>query len=472
MLFAMVEKKLLSLIIPLFILSSLLCTSLVYGKLEIKKTPIIDTVVPETKKPAVYELELTNLGEEDTFQIYSLVGIDFYPSEKITLKKGETKKINVNLYPEEAVLENPGIFNFVYKIKGEKSGIQEDVMLIKIVNLKNALEINSYNIGLEDDKAKIYVRNLVSLPFPEIYASFHSAFFDFSKNFSLQPYEKKEFEVTLNKKKIKGLHAGSYLITADIKTYNTTERIENTFRYSEKEFIKTETTKKWLLIYNKMNIKKTNEGNLPNVVQIEINKDIFSRLFTTFNMEPTKIERKGLLVNYLFQKEIKPGESYTVKVTTNFIYPLIILIAIIAIILLIRRYTKTFLILNKKAIFVKTKGGEFALKISINVKARAFVEKICVTDKIPSLMKLHQRFGVIQPDKIDEKNKRLEWNIDSLQPDEERVFSYIIYSKIAPIGKFELPQATAIFEKDGKIHEAISNKVYFLTGIRKKSKKE
>jgi hypothetical protein len=65
----------------------------------------------------------------------------------------------------------------------------------------------------------------------------------------------------------------------------------------------------------------------------------------------------------------------------------------------------------------------------------------------------------------------LEWDIDSLQPEEERIFSYIIYSKVAPIGKFELPTATAIFEKDGKIHEAESNRVFFLTEPRRIRKK-
>jgi len=453
----MVQKRVLLLLILLTLLP------IVSATLEIKKQAVIDAVVPETNQPAVYNLEITNLGEDDTFQIYSLVGVNLYPNETFTINKGGTKELEVKLYPEKAVLKNPGTFNFVYKIKGEKSGIQEDVMLIRIINLKDALEINSYNIELESDKTKVYVRNLVSLSFPEINARFYSAFFDFSRNFSLNAYDKKEFEVTLDKEKIKDLFAGGYIITSDIETYNAEERIENTFRYSEKEFVKTEESKSGFLIYTKLEVKKINEGNLPSIAQARVSKNIISRLFTTFNIEPSRVERSGFAVNYVFQKEIKPGETYTVKVTTNWLYPLILLIAIIIIILLVKAYTTSFLIVKKRATFVRTKGGEFALKVSIDVKTRKCVEKINVVDRIPSLVKLHERFGAIMPDKIDEKNRRLEWNIDSLQPGEERVFSYIVYSKVAPIGKFELPLATAVFERDGKIHEVESNRVYFLT---------
>ena len=116
---------------------------------------------------------------------------------------------------------------------------------------------------------------------------------------------------------------------------------------------------------------------------------------------------------------------------------------------------------------MRTKGGEFALKVTLIAKAKKFVEKIKVVDKIPSLVKVHERFGIHTPDKIDEQNRRLEWNVDSLQEGEERIFSYIVYSKISPMGRFELPTATAVYEKDGEIHEASSNRVFFLSELRK-----
>jgi hypothetical protein len=464
----MIQKKVLMLLYLIF--SVVLIVGLVpavSANLEIKKQAVVDVVVPETKQPAVYNLEITNLGGDDNFQIYSLVGISIYPNDTFSLASGQIKNIEVKLYPEEAVLKNPGTFNFVYKIKGERTGITEDVMLIRIVNLKDALDINSYNIELDAGTARVYVRNKVSLAFPEIKARFHSAFFDFNKNFSLLAGEEKEFDVTLDKEQIKNLFAGGYIITNDIETYGANAKIENSFRYAEKEFIKTDEIKKGFLIYAQNIVNKINEGNLPSIAQVIINKNIISRLFTTFNIEPDKVNRKGFAVTYVFQKEIKPGETFTVKATTSWLYLLIILIAVIIIILLVKTYSSTFIILRKRATYIRTKGGEFALKISLDVKARNYAEKISVVDKVPALVKVHERFGAVPPSKIDEKNRRLEWSIDSLQPGEERVFSYIVYSKIAPIGKFELPQATAVYERDGKIHEVESNKVFFLTEPRR-----
>jgi len=49
-----------------------------------------------------------------------------------------------------------------------------------------------------------------------------------------------------------------------------------------------------------------------------------------------------------------------------------------------------------------------------------------------------------------------------MQPGESRVISYIIYSKVGVLGKFALPTATAIYEKDGNIHEAESNHAFFI----------
>ena len=98
----------------------------------------------------------------------------------------------------------------------------------------------------------------------------------------------------------------------------------------------------------------------------------------------------------------------------------------------------------------------------ILVEAKNFLERISVIDRLPYLTKVHERFGGEQPSRIDEKNKRMEWNFDRMQPGERRVFSYIIYSKIGVLGKFALPPVTAVYEKEGKVKEAQSNQAFFM----------
>ena len=134
------------------------------------------------------------------------------------------------------------------------------------------------------------------------------------------------------------------------------------------------------------------------------------------------------------------------------------------------RSSKTNVSLRKKITFVRAKGGEFALKVSVIVHAKKYVEKVSVIDRLPGLVKIYERFGGEHPNRIDEDKKRIEWDFEKLEAGESRLISYIIYSKVGVLGKFALPAATAIYEKEGEINESTSNKAFFIAEERKKDK--
>ena len=112
--------------------------------------------------------------------------------------------------------------------------------------------------------------------------------------------------------------------------------------------------------------------------------------------------------------------------------------------------------------FVRAKGGEFALKVSIIVHAKKYIEKVNIIDRLPSLVKLYERFGKEIPSKVEEDKRRIEWEFEKLEAGEIRVISYIIYSKVGIIGKFALPTTTAIYQRDGKIKNTQSNMAFFM----------
>jgi len=64
---------------------------------------------------------------------------------------------------------------------------------------------------------------------------------------------------------------------------------------------------------------------------------------------------------------------------------------------------------------------------------------------------------------LKEKNK-LQWNFEKLEPNQTLLLSYIMYSKVKPVGSVELPKANVSFvdEKD-KQRVVSSNKVLVLT---------
>ena len=232
-------------------------------------------------------------------------------------------------------------------------------------------------------------------------------------------------------------------------------------KFSEKDIV-TSTENQYGVIVNTKKITKTNEGNVISATQTVIKKNIISRLFTSFNPEPDSVERKGISVYYTWQRGLKPGEELLITVKTNWLMPLLIVLLIIAVIIITKQLSRRNLSVRKRVTFVRAKGGEFALKVTVIINARKFVERIHLMDRLPHITKLHERFGGETPKKVDVKNRRIEWNFDRLQEGETRVVSYVIYSKVGVLGKFELPTANVVYERDGEVHEAESNRAFFM----------
>ena len=109
---------------------------------------------------------------------------------------------------------------------------------------------------------------------------------------------------------------------------------------------------------------------------------------------------------------------------------------------------------------------------TIFVQARKYVERVNIVDRLPPLVKIYERFGKEEPSKVDSANKRIEWNYEKLEAGETRILTYIIYSKVGVVGRFALPSTTAIYEKNGKIQEAESNRAFFVAEQTKKDIKE
>lgn len=416
--------------------------------------------------PAIFDLEITNKGMGDNFMFYNFFGSGTLPKGTVQIGGGETKNIEVGVYPRDD-LRQEGWFKFDLYAKGENEGETTIPLMVKVVKLENAFEVGVEEFKPNSNNITVYIKNLVNFNFNSLNAKFSSQFFSFEKNLVLLPHEKKTFEITVDKEKFKDLMAGFYTLNAEITANDKKVNVEGVIRYSEENIVISSQNEYGLIIYTKRIIKE-NEGNVIAESSTVIKKNILSRLFTTFSPEPEIVERKGLSVYYTWERQIKPGERLEIVIKTNWLLPLLAVLLIVAIVILTKQFSKTSLSLKKKVNFVRAKGGEFALRVSVIVTARKYIQKVNVIERLPMLVKLHEKFGGEMPRKVDEKNRRIEWHFDKLQPGESRVISYIIYSKVGVLGKFALPTATAIYEKDGEVHEAISNHAFFIAEQGKK----
>ena len=427
-----------------------------------------DVLVVGVERPAKLNLSITNNGERETFRLSNLFGFHITPVGNFEISPGNTKKIEMEIYPRAD--ESPGIYNFKYSIISGGSK-QKFNSLIEIVELKDAINIETDNFNFKENTAKVKIKNNKNFDFGEMNIKISSEFFNLEKQFELSPNETKEFKVDLNEKKVDKLLAGVYNLNANIQIGNKTFEILGEVEFSENKDIQT-TKEEYGWIVNTDKIIKKNEGNVVETFREDIERNIISRLFTTMNPEPTLTKREGTKIYYAWSEILQPGEKFEITVKTNWFYPIIILILIGIIIVFIKKYSVKDLELKKKVSFVKTKGGEFALKISIIVKAKNYLEDISITDRVPSMLKLHERFGVEKPTKVGKHKKKLVWNFDHLDTGESRVLTYLAYSKLGFLGKFVLPPTVGIYKKEGNTEESQSNRAYFVSEQSKPKKEE
>jgi hypothetical protein len=426
-------------------------------------------MVQGVNMPSIFNLKIKNSGSPDNFMFYTFFGSGLFPKELVSIAGGETKEVKVEVYPRDD-FDQHGKIKFDIFIKGDSGEISYPLIL-DIINLNQAFEIGAEEFNPESNTVSVYVKNLANFKFNEITAKFSSSFFDFENTLSLDPYEKKSFEVILEKNRFKELMAGIYDVKADIKAGNEETSINGIMKFIEKDIV-TSSQDEYGIVVHTRKISKLNEGNVLSTSSTILKKNIISRLFTTFSPEPNLVEREGLSVYYTWIREMKPGERMEIVVKTNWLLPLLASLLIVSIVILTKQLSRTSLVLKKKVNFVKAKGGEFALKVSVVVTAKKFVEKIHIIDRLPPLVKLHERFGGEVPKRADEKAGRIEWDFAKLQAGESRVLSYIIYSKVGILGKFALPTTKAVYERDGQVHEAESNHAFFLADQIKKDRED
>jgi len=434
--------------------------SLASAAVEVKLTPISSITIPEINKPAIFELSMKNLGESDDFTLYSVAGIKIEPNKSINIGAGDTEIIIITVSPTIPLKISPDYYSFEYKIKGIKAGTQEEDLALVMVNLEDAFEFSAEDLALDSNSAFVHLKSKYGGSVEDISFGVSSLFFSQTSVISLEAFEDKRIPIPVNEDKLRILLAGPYMVNGKLAVGGKEASLSTMMNFNEKEGIVTSETSSGIMIHRQV-IEKKNEGNTKSGATIAIEKNFFPALFTSFTSTQDKKEFRGFDVRYTFTKELAPNETIEITATTNWW----ILVAIVAVLIIIwiafDRYIRNKIVLSKRVSFVRTKGGEFALRVSITVKARDFVERIRVFDRLPPMVKLFENYGMSLPDVIDERNRRLEWNIQAMGAGEVRELSYIIYSKVSVVGRFELPAAEAIYEYLGKIKDAQSNKAFF-----------
>ena len=433
--------------------------------LGVNSENVVDTVINDGGESAIVDFNIFNGGAGGDFEIFIFEKFVVEPSE-FSLGEDKSVKLRVKFTPEGSSLEEVGSVRFpvLFREKGGSETVEEEVF-IKLVNFDEAFSFKAENVNPEADSLTLTFFNLENIDYEKIDLVFSSDFFDDREaSVSLGANEKKIFAVPISKADFKQLVSGTYFITAKYSVEGRKGEIEAPVKLLESSGIIVSEESSGFIVDVKT-INKYNEGNIPTIADVVVRKNIISRLFTGFSVEPQRVERDGVGIDYFWQQELGPDETLSIRVTTNWIFPLLILALVIGVLYLFSLYTMTNVVVRKKVSFVRTRGGEFALKVTLKAKAKKFVDKVVLYDRLPAMAHLYNKYGD-SPEDFNKVSGRLQWDVGHLGEGEERVFSYVLYSKMKIIGKFELPSATAMYEMEGKLHEAKSNRSFFINEPR------
>jgi hypothetical protein len=450
----------------LFLAILLVLPSLSAINIEVEKLNVSVIMVKDLDIPTIYGLRIKNLGETDNFRIYNLLGFKMEPSESIKIEGNSTREINLTIYPRMDV-DAKNTYPLEFRIRASDDSEIIDTAYLRFLDLKNIVVFSVSPLTPDSKSTIITIRNKENILLENLKVKISSTFFEFEEEVDLFPFQVKEFPQNVNLENFKELNAGFYTLKGTLEIKDVVSESEGKIEFSAQSgLITEEESSGWII--KKKTISKRNNGNVPQSTQIIIEKNILSRLFTGFNMEPDSFEREGFSTTYTWIAQLKPGEEYIVTAKTNWLLPLFILILILGILYLGMKYKETDLSLRKKVAFVKTKGGEFALRVTIRAHARKYLEDVKITDRFPAMVQVYEKFGTQTPSIVDEKKRMIQWKFEKMERGENRVLTYVIYSKVGVLGKFALPIAFATYEREGNLEKSESNRTFFIAETNEK----
>lgn len=189
----------------------------------------------------------------------------------------------------------------------------------------------------------------------------------------------------------------------------------------------------------------TNEGNRleKDFYVTETVSGIVSKLFYPVT-EPASVDSADGKVTYSWRISLlAPGEhatvTYEIRFVSIWISGLVIAIAVFVAFTYVYspRISKSFVMAGQLK-----RGKEVPVLIEVRNSTLYEIRNIVVSDTIPALASLVEKFDTMKPDaKKTDAGTDLVWRIKSLKPLEERVLTYRLKTNVDVIGSLRLPRA-------------------------------
>ncbi len=250
-------------------------------------------------------------------------------------------------------------------------------------------------------------------------------------------------------------------------------QLEKNYRIEEYTSIRQRVDSQEFLFKTQRDITVTNDGNVANTAIVRVPTSLLTSLFVSSSLQYSRAVEDGQR-ELMWSVPLGPGESKTFTYTEN--YRILLLLAVLAVCsAVLYLVLRSPVIVLKEAVGVVKEDGVSRIKVRIFVKNRSarLIRDLEIADRVPSLADVigEERSGSIAPSKVavsDKKGTLLRWNLDVLEPYEERVLTYQAKSKLKIIGRMSLPNAKAKFMVRERERVVFSNNIELVEKFRER----
>ncbi|PLW79646.1 hypothetical protein C0585_06645 [Candidatus Woesearchaeota archaeon] len=447
--------------IPLMIFF-LLIMSISFADVNVEITPITDVIFED--EVALFELKIINTDSfEHYFERPSTYQVDWvtYTSPgSIVVPANSIQIFNLTLDPKITVRPGQQEVLVSFKSPNLDDSIDENILvLVKSLNQIAPEYKISIALGADapydvDPREKlpvtVYLRNRNPINIANLTISIKSDLIEREVSFPFEPMEEKTEKIMfdLDRYQVPTEDEISVEVVINNKTFNQKTLPIRVIEYSDLE---EKVIMKESLLKTTWAIELTNEGNVVNNGGYLFPVTKLSNLFTSTEPETELIKGDEQYRN--FNLVFEPLDTQTIYVETNYrsiLYTLIIIILSVTAYYLYR----SPIVLKKRIIPIHGEDGavnEFHIRLLVMNRTKQPVENISITEIVPkivSVVKEHD-IGTIEPSKVikhDKKGTLLKWEINYLEPFEERIITFKIISKLGIVGSMVLPKTKAKFE--------------------------
>lgn len=451
----------------LFTLLVALSTVTLAAGFTVDITAIDDTILP--LESATYELIIANpSGVDDVIKLSSDNNDWIITPQAISLQGNKTNILDLYITPRSGV----GLSNYripIYFESSKTDTIVEESIFLSLgldlltkgyppnvrLNVTAASTIdprNPYEVG-------VFLRNYNLREYENLTISVNSEVFSETIKAPLQPMAtyRKTFSFNLDKYLLPQNHELNVAVALDDGTVIAQDIMSFEIKgHASLAATNDVISKKFLRKVEIINA--TNDGNKELTKPVMYKVSAWEDMFLTANPKGEVIKKEssdGKTTRWLvWTPRLAPQETMIITIKKNYIPLAAVILAIILAIIAYFTFRSPIISIKEMQVIAADEQGIQEMKVRVFVKnrSRGVVNKLKIIDRVPHFAEFvtSNHLGTLQPTKVTKSEKRgtiVRWEIESLEPYEERIISYKVKSKLKIVGRMNLPETRIKFEK-------------------------